>query len=391
MQKAIYADKFFFEHEVSGPGYLVLTDGTFDGFYETLPTSHFDVIDYTGKWIAPGLVDTHVHGLLGHDVMDNDVHGLEKISEGLLACGVTSFLPTTLTASIESLNEVVKTIGSCYQNVSGAKIQGIFLEGPFFAEAYKGAQNSAYFSDPSIEALQKWQELSRGLIKKVAVAPELQGANEFIKYATESGVSVALAHSGATYKEAKAAADHGASMFVHTFNGMTPLHHREPGMVGAAMSLNGVYNELICDGYHVHPQVVKLLIRATDVDRTVLISDSMRAGLMPEGTYELGEFPVTVKGKTACLENGSLAGSVLLLKDAVKNLVDWEIATPFEAIRMASLVPAKSLAMDHMCGKIASGHDADFIVLDRHLGLLATYVNGEKKYERPPNKKKIMV
>jgi len=381
MKKAIYADKFFFENKMDGPGYLMIKDGKFDGFSRDLPSSDVKIIDYTGKWVAPGLVDTHVHGLRGYDVMDNQILGLKKMSEDLLACGVTSFLPTTLTSSIQRLDEVVEGIGNCYQDTPGAKIQGIFLEGPFFTETYKGAQNPAYFSDPSMEVLQNWQKLSNGLIKKIAIAPERKGATEFTQYATQNGIAVALAHSHATYEEVRTVIENGASIFVHTFNGMSPLHHREPGMVGAAMSLKGVFNELICDGHHVHPQVAKILMNVTDVDRMVLISDSIRACAMPEGVYELGELPVIVKDKTARIENGSLAGSVLQLKDAIKNAVDWNIATPVEAVNMASLIAAKSVGIDDVCGKIAPGYDADFIVLDSQLELMATFVDGEKKYE----------
>ncbi len=382
MKTVIYADKFFFENSVEGPGYLTILNGKFDTFSENPPVHDLGVVDYTGKWIAPGLVDTHIHGLLDYDVMDNYVDGLKKMSEGLLACGVTTFLPTTLTSSIELLNDVVKVIGEHYQEVEGAKIQGIFLEGPFFTEKYKGAQNPRYFLDPEVETLEKWQELSGGLIKKIAIAPERKGTMEFTKYAMENNIKIALAHSNATYDEAKTVVENGASIFVHTYNGMSPLHHREPGMVGAAMSLKGVFNELICDGHHVHPQAAKILMDVTGRDRIVLVSDCMRAGLMPNGKYQLGEFPVTVKDGTASLESGSLAGSILKLNDAVKNVVDWGIATPFEAIGMASIVPAKSLAIDNVCGRIAPGYAADFIVLNQEIELEATYLNGILKYKR---------
>jgi len=381
MKKAIYADKFFFEDHEEEIGYLLIEDGKFSAFSKERPASNYEILDYSGRWVAPGLVDTHVHGLCGYDIMDNDVNGLKTISKGLLACGVTSFLPTTLTADTQLINDVVKHIGEVYKEVSGAKIQGIFLEGPFFTEKYKGAQNSDYFSEPSIDLLQKWQDLSGGLIKKIAIAPEHNGTSEFIKYATENNVAVALGHSAATYEMAKAAVSAGASIFVHTFNGMSPLHHREPGMVGAAMTLPGVYNELICDGHHVHPQSAKILMDATGRDRVVLISDSMEAGLMSDGEYRLGEFLVTVKNKTAKMENGSLAGSVLRLIDAVKNVVEWGMATPHEAINMASLVAAKSIGIDDVCGKIAPGYGAGFIVLTPDLELEATYVDGEKGYE----------
>ena len=381
MELFVYADKFFLEDRVAGPGFLEIKDGKFCAFFETLPNKTAEVIDYTGQWIAPGLVDTHIHGFKNHDVMDNDFEGLMAISEGLLSCGVTSFLPTTLTSSAESLNDVVAMIGENYTKVKGAKIKGIFLEGPFFTETHKGAQNTNYFCDPSVEMLETWQKKSGHFIKKIALAPERKGAAEFIEFAVNDQVTVALAHSDATYDEAKQAVEKGASIFIHTFNGMSGLHHREPGMVGAAMNQPNVFAEIICDGHHVHPAAANILMNARGRKETVMVTDCMMAGGMPEGHYQLGEFPVEVMDGAARLESGSLAGSILQLKDAVKNVVAWGIATPEEAIYMASTAPAKSIGMDKECGKIAISHDADFIVLTPELELTATYLDGVCRYQ----------
>lgn len=381
MSKYIFADKFFLENEVAGPGFLEIKAGKFGYFSKVKPNDAEEVLDFSGQWIAPGLVDTHIHGFKNHDIMDTDVDGLNVISEGLLSCGVTSFLPTTLTSTTEKLNEVVEMIGDHYTEVKGAKIKGIFLEGPFFTEKHKGAQNPKYFGDPSIDKLKTWQELSRDTIKKIAIAPEREGVSEFIEYAVKDKVKVALGHSDATYAEAKKAVEKGASIFVHTYNGMSPLNHREPGMAGAAMNLKDVFAELICDGHHVHPAAAKILMDIRGRKETVMITDCMMAGGMPEGQYELGEFPVEVKDGAARLESGSLAGSILQLKDAVKNVVDWEIASPAEAIYMASTAPAKSVQIDEDCGKIAPGYAADFIVLDSSLELKATFLDGECRYQ----------
>lgn len=381
MSKYIFADTFFLEGKVEGPGFLEIIDGIFGSFSENSPDGASEIIDYTGHWIAPGLVDTHIHGFRNHDIMNNDLEGLKQISEGLLTCGVTSFLPTTITSSTEALNHVVEMIGANYKKVCGAKIKGIFLEGPFFTEKHKGAQNARYFSDPSIELLKVWQKLSNHSIKKIAIAPERNGAAEFIEYAVGEKIAVALAHSDATYKEAKQAVENGASIFVHTFNGMSPLHHREPGMAGAAMNLKDVFAEIICDGHHVHPVAANILMNARGKDQTVMVTDCMMAGGMPEGNYLLGEFPVEVKAGAARIEGGSLAGSILQLKDAVKNVVNWGIATPEEAIYMASTAPAKSIGLDGECGKIAEGYAADFIVLNPDLELIATYLDGICRYQ----------
>jgi N-acetylglucosamine-6-phosphate deacetylase len=381
MSKYIFAEKFFLEGKVEGPGFLEIKDGLFGSFSENGPEKAAEIIDYAGHWIAPGLVDTHIHGFRNHDIMDNDFEGLNQISEGLLSCGVTSFLPTTLTSSTEALNHVVEMIGANYKKVQGAKIKGIFLEGPFFTEKHKGAQNTKYFCDPSIDLLKVWQRLSNDSIKKIAIAPERKGAAEFIEYAVQEEIAVALAHSDATYEEAKHAVENGASIFVHTFNGMSPLHHREPGMIGAAMNLKDVFAEIICDGHHVHPGAANILMNARGRDHTVLVTDCMMAGGMQEGYYQLGEFPVEVKAGAARIEGGSLAGSILQLKDAVKNVVDWRIATPEEAIYMASTAPAKSIGLDVECGKIAEGYAADFIVLNPELDLIATYLDGVGRYQ----------
>ncbi|MFV8786186.1 N-acetylglucosamine-6-phosphate deacetylase [Aerococcus viridans] len=380
MISVLYADKFFIENGVKGPGYLTIKEGKFGSYSVAKPNQYDEILDFTGSWIAPGLVDTHIHGYKGHDVMDNDFEGLNEISEGLLSCGVTSFLPTTLTSSIELLDGVSKMIGQKAKDVKGAKIRGIFFEGPFFTEEHKGAQNPDYFIDPSVEHLKKWQELSGGLIKKIAIAPEREGALEFIDYAKKENITVALAHSSATYDKAKQAVDHGASIFTHTYNGMSGFHHREPGMVGAAMNLKDVYVELICDGYHVNPVAANILMDVSGRERVVLVTDCMRAGGMPEGNSKLGEFPVLVKDGAARLENGSLAGSILELKTAVKNVVAWDIATSEEAIKMASTVPAASVNIENECGKIQEGLDADFIVLSPELDLNASYIDGECRY-----------
>lgn len=373
----IHASRFFLPGGMEREGYLSVVDGKFGPYFKTVPDKTAKILDYAGKWIAPGLVDTHIHGFKGHDVMDNDFEGLNTMSEGLLSCGVTSFLPTTLSSDVETLNQVSQMIGEHYQEVKGAKIQGIFFEGPFFTEEHKGAQNPKYFGDPDMETFYHWQELSGGLIKKIAIAPEREGAAHFAEQLAKDGVAVALGHSSATYEQARNVVSSGASIFVHTYNGMSGLNHREPGMVGAAMATKETIAELICDGHHVHPAAAEILINSKKPDHIALITDCMRAGGMPDGNYTLGEFPVEVKGGAARLkESGSLAGSILELFDAVKNICDWDIATVEDAIRMASIVPAKSCHIDDRCGSLQAGHDADFLVIDSQLNLLETYLNG---------------
>lgn len=379
MKTFIYADKFFLNSGVKGAGYLDVTDGIF-GTYTKEKPADAEIIDQSGKWIAPGLVDTHIHGYKNHDVMDNDADGIKVMSEGLLSCGVTSFLPTTLTSTKDRLKDVAETIGKMYQDVDGAKIQGIYFEGPFFTEEHKGAQNPSYFGDPDVDTFHEWQEASGGLIKKIALAPERKGVKEFVKTVTDEGVVVSLGHSSGTLEEAQEAVEAGASVFVHAYNGMRGLNHREPGMVGALLTLQHVFSELICDGHHVHPQAAEVLMEKAGHDHVALITDCMMAGGMPDGNYNLGEFPVVVKEGTARLESGNLAGSILKLKEAIKNVVDWDIATPEQAIMMASYVPAVSCKIDDKCGMIAEGRAADFIVLEPSMDLVATYLDGVERY-----------
>lgn len=377
MKTYICSKQLFLEDRIIPYGVLEIEGGKITAILEELPEDARAVIDHRTHIVAPGFVDTHIHGMVGHDVMDATEEGLYAISEAAAKTGVTTFLPTTLTASEEDTDRAIINIAAHHKNVKGAKIGGIFLEGPFFAEKYKGAQNPAYFTDPKMESLKRWNALAGGLPIKIAVAPERAGALEFIEQATATGITVALGHSDASYDVAKAAVEKGATIFVHMYNAMSPLHHRNPGMVGAGLTLPEAFAELICDGHHVHPAAAQVVIGMRKSSSTVLVTDCMSAGSMPEGEYKLGEFDVTVKDGTARMNDGNLAGSILLLKDAVKNVVRWKLATPFEAIRMATVTPARSVGIDHFAGKIEVGRAADLVVLDDRLELHRVYINGE--------------
>lgn len=378
---AIKADRFFLPSAPSGPGYLTVADGKLGFFSVERPSC--DLLDLGGQWVAPGYVDTHIHGFLGHDVMDCDPAAVGAICEGLVSCGVTDWLPTTLTASVEQTADACAAVADHLGEFSGAHVRGIFLEGPFFTEKHKGAQNPSYFLDPSLEVFDAWQERAHGMIRKVALAPERAGSVEFSAALRERGVHVALAHSDASFAQASACVDAGADVFVHTYNGMSPLHHREPGMVGAAMTTHGSYAEAICDGHHIEPAAVRALVSAKGVDHLVLITDCMRAGGMPDGDYTLGEFPVRVEGGAARLKDGgSLAGSVLTLDRAVKNAYSWGLGSAEEVIRMATENAAKANGIDDVCGYLRPGYDADFVVLEPDLTLVATYVDGDRAWAR---------
>ncbi|TWS94864.1 N-acetylglucosamine-6-phosphate deacetylase [Streptococcus sp. sy018] len=378
----IKADGFIYPYEEKVGGFLAIENGRFGQWQEQVP-EEAEILDYSGYVIAPGLFDTHIHGYAGADVMDCQLESLERMSQSLLETGVTSFLPTALTADFDTLNKVCQLVVTAKDTVQGSKIQGLYFEGPYFTETYKGAQNPSYMRNPSIAELDQWLASSQGLLSKIALAPEREGTVEFVKYATEQGVTVALGHSDSTYDEAEKAVEAGASIWVHAYNGMRGLNHRELGMLGAVYHLPNTYAELICDGHHVHPKACDLLMQQKGYDGVALITDCMSAGGMADGDYMLGEFPVRVEAGTARLKDGgNLAGSILQLKDAVKHVVEWGLADVVTAIRMASYVPAKSLNLLDECGQIKAGLPADFIVLNKEMTLQATYLNGQKVWSQ---------
>lgn len=381
---AIKADTFFLPTRVAHGGYLMVEDGVFGAYVTDEPDC--EILDLAGKQVAPGFVDTHIHGFDNCDVMDCKADSVRTISRGILRNGVTSWLPTTLTATTQQLSDACASVAEAAAEPGEepmARIQGIFLEGPFFTEKHKGAQNPAYLSAPDIDTLRAWQEAAGGLIKKIAIAAEYPESPVFIAGAREMGVVVALGHSDAGVHDALACLDAGATVFVHTYNGMSPLHHREPGMVGAALySGDKSYSELICDGHHVNPIAAAIVMNAKGHDHTCLITDCMCAGGMPDGDYFLGELPVVVANGTARLKDGgSLAGSILNMKDAVKNVVDWGIATPAQAVYMATQAPAEANEIAGVCGSIRAGRAADFVVLEPDMSLAATYLGGSCVYE----------
>ncbi len=379
---AIKAAKFLLPGTVMRGGYLTVEDGKF-GFWSAEAPEGVEVVDYSGKWVAPGLVDTHIHGFYNHATTDCDPDGINASSRELARRGTTSWLPTTFTESVENIRAACAAIADADEkrgdDFVGAHIQGIYLEGPFFTEKHVGAQNPAYLIAPSYEAFASWQEAAGGRIRKSALAAERDGAEEYVAKISAEGVVACVGHSDATYAEALAAVNAGATCFVHTYNGMRGLHHREPGIVGCAMTTPNTYAELICDGIHVNPAAVKAVVSAKGWQHVVLITDCLGPGGMPDGEYMSGGLPVVMRDGACYLRDGSsLAGSIATLATVVKNVYDWGIATAEEALRMATEVPARSAGIDGVCGSIKPGRDADFIVLDSELSLEATYMAGKK-------------
>lgn len=377
MNYYVKAAQFLLTDGCRQQGYLHIQNGCFGEIVEVLPEGA-TVVDWSGYTIAPGLFDTHIHGLKGYDVMDGKKESIEEMSTALLEIGVTRFLPTTLTSSREDLERAIIAINKAI--LLGAQSEGIFLEGPYFTEKYKGAQNPIYFGNPNVAEFRQWQILAEGKIVKLALAPERENAISFIK-AIADEVLVSIAHTDAVYERCVEATAAGAKNYVHLFNGMSGLHHREPGVVGAAFVNEDCYTEMICDGNHVHPDVAALTLKIKE-NQLLLISDCMRAGGMPDGRYHLGEFIATIDKGIARTESGSLAGSTLALVDGVVNLQQWSRRPLYEIWHLASLTPARSLQMDERLGSLCKGKLADYVVYDEQIGVIATAVEGEIKYER---------
>lgn len=384
---AIYADHFVLPGVLAPAGYLTINEGTFGTWSATRPEAVSEVVDYSGHWIAPGYVDTHIHGFMNHDVMDADPEGINVASLELARRGTTSWTPTTLTQPLNEIRDACAAIYEAYSGrdeaFAGARIEGIFLEGPFFTEKHKGAQNPAHMLDPDVEIFRGWQEAAHGLICKSALAPERAGSAKYCTALHEMGVTTALGHSDATYEQGLAAVAAGATMFVHTYNGMSGLHHRAPGLVGAAMTTKDTFAELICDGHHVLPGAAAALINAKGWEHVAVVSDCLRCGGMPEGDYMLGDFPIRMSDNLAhlILEDGSLgsiAGSVATVALEAHNLCSWGVVSAEQAIRMGTEVAARSCGIDDVCGKMLPGRMADFNVLTPELNLVATYLGGTK-------------
>lgn len=376
---AIKADKFFLPAGPQQGGYLMVEDGVFGAWQADEPAC--EIKDYTGTWIAPGMVDTHIHGFYNHATTDNDAEGINISSTELARRGTTSWLPTTFTDGVEQIKDACDAIAQADEErgpeFCGARIQGIYLEGPFFTMKHVGAQNPAYLIDPSEKVFDEWQEAAGGRIVKSAMAAERDGAAAYAAALSAKGVVTCIGHSDATYDECAAAINAGASCFTHTYNGQRGLHHREPGVVGAAMTTPNTYAEIICDGKHVNPAAIKALLQAKGWQHTVLITDCLGCGGMPEGKYTSGGMDVIMKDNLCWLADGSaIAGSVLTLAQGVKNIVDWGLASADIAIRMATEVPARSAHVEDKCGSIMPGRDADFVVFNPDLTLVETYVGG---------------
>lgn len=336
-----------------------------EGFDASGASETAEVLDAQGLYVIPGLVDIHLHGCAGYDFCDATPEAFKTIAEHEVENGVTSIVPATMTLSKERLTQIAEAAGK-YMSADSSVIKGITMEGPFISEEKKGAQDAQYIASPDKELLDELQKLSQGRIRQVTVAPEVDGAAEFIEKVSGDMV-VSVAHTAADYQQTKTAFEVGANHVTHLFNAMPPLNHREPGVIGAALDYKNVFVELICDGEHVHPAVVRAAFQMFGADCICMISDSMRATGMPDGEYSLGGQPVWVKDGRAVLENGHLAASVCTLYDCLRKVV-LEMGVPLEeAVKACTITPAKSLNLHGECGCLGVGYSADMLLLDADL------------------------
>lgn len=362
-------------------GFLIVERNTIADIVDTKPVG-IETLDYSDCAIWPGLIDLHIHGRDGFDVMDADTASLEAIAKSLAHHGVTGFLATTVTAGWERTLRALEAVGS-YASRSvngGAKLIGAYSEGLFFSRDHRGAHDAAFFLEPTIDRLDAMIAASQGMLRVVALAPEIPGAVEAIGYLNSMGIKVMLGHTDATYAQTTAALERGASGGVHVFNGMRGIHHREPGCAGAVL-LHDCLVEVIADGQHLHPAILSLISKLKNDEQIALISDCINAGGLSDGTYQVGELDVQVVDGIARTASGSLAGSTVTLERAVRNMsVDGAVELE-RAVTMASLAPAKFLGIEARQGSLQPGHCADFAAIDRTGTVRNTWIDGRAIYK----------
>lgn len=334
--------------------------------------------------VVPGFIDEHIHGAGGADVMDGTESALQTISRTLAEEGTTGFLATTMTQSPENIMHALEGVREYRKKKrgSGAAVLGVHLEGPFIAAAHKGAQPLEYVVSPTVELFDRYNSASGNCIKIVTLAPEGAGVKEFIIHLAQLGVVPSIGHTGAKYSEIVNAVEAGAKNITHTYNAQSPLHHREIGTVGSALLLDELNCELICDTVHVCVPAMRLLTKCKKPGKLTLITDAMRAKGLSDGVSELGGQTVYVNGGQARLADGTLAGSVLRMNQAVRNLVE-KVGMKFtQAVDCATITPAQTLKIDGEAGSIELGKNADFAVLDKDYDVIMTVRNGDIIYKK---------
>ncbi len=342
--------------------------------------SVFQIIDAQGGYIAPGLIDIHIHGSAGVDLMDGTDEALHTFARYLASTGTVGFLPSTVTASKENTRRVAELVASFKREPDEADVLGIHLEGPYINAEYKGAQYGPAIREADLEELKSLFSILGDKMRLVTLAPEIPGAMGAIDWLVERDIPVAIGHSAATYEEATAAIRRGANHGTHLYNGMRGLHHREPGVVGALLAEPDAYVQIIADMIHIHPGAIKVALACKPLERVLLITDAVQATGLPDGEYVLGDQRIFVKDGAARLAEGNLAGSTLSLLKAVRNMIEV-LGLPMEEVfQMASRNPAEAVGLKDK-GWIREGYDADLLVLSPDLELKMTIIGGAVAYD----------
>ncbi|NMO76837.1 N-acetylglucosamine-6-phosphate deacetylase [Niallia alba] len=377
------------ETEINPKGYVVVRGEKIDsiGLMESFHEEDWEnahIIDFPKRMnLIPGLIDIHIHGANDADAMDGTLNSLKVMAATLPKEGTTSFLATTMTQDEESIEIALSSIAQYIEasDQSGkAEVIGIHLEGPFISEKRVGAQPIHSVKKPDVALFKKWQDLSNNQIKLVTMAPEEDENFEFVRYLKAEKIVPSIGHSDAVYEQVLSSIQAGVSHVTHLFNGMRGLHHRDPGVAGAALLHSELMAEMIVDGVHIHPEIVKLAFLQKGVDHIILITDSMRAKWLEDGISSLGGQKVIVRDGKALLENGALAGSTLKMNDAINNMMNFTGCSLQDVVKMASYNPAKQIGVLDKKGSIAKGKDADLVVLDENNQVVLTICKGQIVY-----------
>lgn len=365
-------------HQILPSATVWVTDGKIERI-ETQEAQQFDEgyerIDGNGMWLIPGMIDVHIHGANGYDMMDGTEASIQEVSQTCATTGCTSFLATSVSSTMEDLLNMIRSVKSVIGREQGAKIAGIHLEGPYLNPKRKGMQNEKYLRHPDLDEMKLIFQEAGSLIKMVTIAPELPGGLELISYLKDQGVVIAVAHSDATYEEAKEAFGAGASHVTHCFNGMRPIHHRDPGLIVAAFEEPHVSLQAIVDQVHLHPAIIRLMHRIKGPEGMVLITDALQAMGLGDGEYLFGGHHVTVSEGIARLADGTLASSTVTMNEALRLTVENGISLT-DAVQMASTSPARILGLLNK-GKIEIGYDADFVLLNEKYEVQWTMIEGQ--------------
>ncbi|MFD0679484.1 MULTISPECIES: N-acetylglucosamine-6-phosphate deacetylase [unclassified Paenibacillus] len=343
--------------------------------HSSFPAGDYELVDGKDHVLIPGMIDVHIHGANGFDMMDGSEASIQEVSRACAATGCTSFLVTSVSSTIEDLLAMIRSVKRVIGREVGARIAGIHLEGPYLNKARKGMQNEKFLRHPDIKEMKEIFEEADGLIKMVTIAPELPGGMELISFLKEQEVIISVAHSDATYSEAKQAFAAGASHVTHCFNGMRPIHHREPGIVVAAFEEEHVSLQAIVDGIHLHPAIIRMMHRLKGPDGIVLITDALQAMGLGDGNYVFGGHHVRVSNGVARLDDGTLASSTVTMNEALRLTVETGISLK-DATQMAATTPARILGLDTR-GRILTGFDADLVLLDEHFKVQWTMIKGQ--------------